>query len=56
MKTPAIDATIYSPFNSYVLPEGECMTMDSLAKICVALDCTLDDIVEVSTETSNNHS
>ena len=28
--------------------KGELMAMDSLAKICVALGCTLDDIVEIS--------
>lgn len=29
--------------------KDEPVAMDSLAKICVALDCTLDDIVEIST-------
>ena len=28
--------------------KGEPVAMDSLAKICVALDCTLDDIVEIN--------
>lgn len=28
--------------------KDEPVSMDSLAKICVALDCTLDDIVEIS--------
>ena len=28
--------------------KGEAVAMDSLAKICVALDCTLDDIVEIT--------
>lgn len=32
------------------------MTIGSLAKICAVLECTLGDIVEVSTETSNNYS
>lgn len=27
--------------------KGEPVAMESLAKICVALDCTLDDIVEI---------
>ncbi len=27
--------------------KDEPIAMDSLAKICVALDCTLDDIVEM---------
>lgn len=30
--------------------KGEPVSMDSLAKICVALDCTLDDIVEIQKE------
>lgn len=28
--------------------KGEPVAMDTLAKICVVLDCTLDDIVEIS--------
>ena len=28
--------------------KGEPVAMESLAKICVALDCTLDDIVEIN--------
>lgn len=28
--------------------KGESISMESLAKICVALDCTLDDIVEIT--------
>ncbi|MDD7201681.1 MAG: helix-turn-helix transcriptional regulator [Sphaerochaetaceae bacterium] len=28
--------------------KNEPVSMDSLAKICVALDCMLDDIVEIS--------
>lgn len=28
--------------------KDEPVSMDSLAKICVALDCTLDDIVEIN--------
>lgn len=28
--------------------KGEPVSMDSLAKICVALNCTLDDIVEMN--------
>ena len=28
--------------------KDEPVAMDSLAKICVALDCTLDDIVEIN--------
>ena len=31
--------------------KDEPVSMDSLAKICVALDCTLDDIVEISGDT-----
>lgn len=27
--------------------KGEPVAMDSFARICVALDCTLDDIVEI---------
>ena len=27
--------------------KGEPVAMDSLAKICVALDCTLDELVEI---------
>ena len=30
--------------------KGEPVSMESLAKICIALDCGLDDIVEVNTE------
>ena len=28
--------------------KGEPVAMDSLAKICVALDCTLDELVEIN--------
>ncbi len=31
--------------------KGEPVAMDTLAKICVALDCTLDDIVEINSDT-----
>lgn len=31
--------------------KDEPVSMDSLAKICVALDCTLDDIVEINSDT-----
>lgn len=31
--------------------KDEAVAMDTLAKICVALDCTLDDIVEISSDT-----
>ena len=31
--------------------KDEPVAMDTLAKICVALDCTLDDIVEISSDT-----
>ena len=31
--------------------KDEPVSMDSLAKICVALDCTLDDIVEIQGNT-----
>ena len=31
--------------------KGEPVAMDTLAKICVALDCTLDDIVEINGDT-----
>jgi len=27
--------------------KGESISMDSLAKICVALECSIDDIVEI---------
>lgn len=27
--------------------KGESISMDSLAKICVALECSMDDIVEI---------
>lgn len=30
--------------------KDEPVSMDSLAKICIALGCTLDDIVEISTD------
>lgn len=30
--------------------KDEPISMDSLAKICVALECTLDDIVEITAE------
>lgn len=30
--------------------KGEAISMESLAKICVALDCTLDDIVEITAD------
>lgn len=30
--------------------KDEPAAMDSLAKICVALDCTLDDIVEINSD------
>ncbi len=30
--------------------KDEPVSMDSLAKVCVALDCTLDDIVEITTK------
>ena len=30
--------------------KGEAVSMDSLAKICVALGCTLNDIVEIIEE------
>ena len=36
--------------------KDESVSMDSLAKICVALDCTLDDIVEISTIITSKHS
>lgn len=32
--------------------KDEPVSMDSLAKICVALDCTLDDIVEIHDNTA----
>lgn len=31
--------------------KGEPVAMDTLAKICVALECTLDDIVEIDSDT-----
>lgn len=31
--------------------KGEPVSMDSLAKICITLECGLDDIVEISAET-----
>ena len=31
--------------------KDEPVAMDTLAKICVALDCTLDDIVEIGGDT-----
>ena len=37
--------------STYILAKmgkDEPVAMDTLAKICVALDCTLDDIVEIS--------
>ena len=30
--------------------KGEPVSMDSLAKICAALNCTLDDIVEINSD------
>ncbi len=30
--------------------KDEPISMDSLAKICIALGCTLDDIVQISTD------
>ena len=30
--------------------KGEPVSMDSLAKICVALNCTFDDIVEINSD------
>ena len=30
--------------------KNEPISMDSLAKICVALNCTLDDIVEINSD------
>ena len=32
--------------------KDEPVSMDSLAKICIALGCTLDDIVEISADTA----
>lgn len=32
------------------LGKNEPVAMETLAKICVALDCTLDDIVEISAD------
>lgn len=32
--------------------KDEPVSMETLAKICVALNCTLDDIVEVSADTN----
>lgn len=31
--------------------KGEPVAMDTLAKICVAFECTLDDIVEIDSDT-----
>lgn len=30
--------------------KNEPISMESLAKICIALDCTLDDIVEIASD------
>lgn len=36
--------------------KNETVSMDTLAKITTALQCGLDDIVEISAETNSNHS
>lgn len=36
------------------LSRGENMTTDVLVKICRALDCTLDDIMEILPEVTDN--
>ncbi len=36
--------------------KNETVSMDTLAKITTTLQCGLDDIVEISTETNINHS
>ena len=35
------------------LTKGECVNMDMLVKICIALDCDLHDIVEIVSEDDN---
>lgn len=34
--------------------KGEPVSMESLAKICTTLNCTLDDIVEIKAERTDN--
>ena len=36
--------------------KNETVSMDTLARIAAAMDCGLDDIVEISIETNSNHS
>jgi DNA-binding Xre family transcriptional regulator len=35
------------------LAKGECVNMDMLVKICIAIDCDLHDIVEIVPDNSN---
>jgi len=35
--------------------KGESISMDSLAKICVALECSMDDIVEITSDKEINN-
>jgi DNA-binding Xre family transcriptional regulator len=38
------------------MAKGQNLTVDVLARICTALDCTMDDIVEILTGAeANNH-
>ena len=43
-----------SDFNMKRLAHDENVTIDILAKISKAMDCTIDDIVEYSDESSDN--
>lgn len=46
-KSDLIAATGISRYTINKLNRGDNVTTDVLAKICLALDCTMDDIMEV---------
>lgn len=46
-KSDLITATGISRYTINKLNRGDNVTTDVLAKICLALDCTMDDIMEV---------
>lgn len=46
-KSDLLNATGISRYTINKLNRGDNVTTDVLAKICLALDCTMDDIMEV---------
>lgn len=50
-KTQIRKAAGISTKNLAKMGKGEPVAMETLAKICVALECTLDDIVEIDSDT-----